>query len=120
MSTTSSATAAVMAREKNVAAEPRETQKDLVTSQQVIYTNYVETSTNMPISEFKAKCLGVVDDIANTGAAITLTKRGQPVARVIPIESVTAPLKDTWAGAVRITGDLVTFDLAADWEAAGQ
>ncbi len=75
----------------------------------------------MPISEFKAKCLGVVDDIASTGAGITLTKRGQPVARVIPIESVTAPLKDTWAGgAVRITGDLVTFDLAADWEAAAQ
>jgi hypothetical protein len=38
---------------------------------------------------------------------------------VIPIESVTAPLKDTWAGAVRITGDLVAFDLASDWEAAG-
>ena len=73
----------------------------------------------MPISEFKAKCLGVVDDIATTGTAITLTKRGQPVARVIPIESVTAPLKDTWAGAVRISGDLVTFDRASDWEAAG-
>ena len=120
MSTTSSATAAVMAREKKVAAEPSVQQKDLVTSHIVIYTKPMESSPNMPISEFKAKCLGVVDDIANTGTAITLTKRGQPVARVIPIESVTAPLKETWAGAVRITGDLVTFDLAADWEAAAQ
>ncbi len=103
-----------------MAAEPQKYEKDLVTSQLVMYNKAMETSTDMPISEFKAKCLGVVDDIAHTGAAITLTKRGQPVARVIPIESVTAPLKDTWAGAVRITGDLVAFDLAADWEGAAQ
>ena len=108
-----------MAKEKNVAAEPLKQQKDLVTSHIVRYTEPMEP-LNMPISEFKAKCLGVVDDIASSGAGITLTKRGQPVARVIPIESVTAPLKDTWAGAVRITGDLVAFDLAADWEAAAQ
>jgi prevent-host-death family protein len=84
-----------------------------------MYNRSVEQSPDMPISEFKAKCLGVVDGIATTGTAITLTKRGQPVARVIPIESVTAPLKDTWSGgAVRISGDLVNFDLAADWETA--
>jgi len=106
-----------MAREKiKLDADP---QKDLVTSQQVIYNERVGQTTDMPISEFKAKCLGVVDDIAATGAAITLTKRGHAVARVVPIESVTAPLKDTWSGgAVRIAGDLIHFDLAGDWEAA--
>ncbi len=75
----------------------------------------------MAISEFKAKCLGVVEDIASTGVAVTLTKRGQPVARVVPIDAVGAPLKGTWAGggSVRITGDIVGFDLTADWEAVG-
>lgn len=82
-----------------------------------MHNAYVEYSIDMPISEFKAKCLGVVDDIAATGAAITLTKRGQAVARVIPIESVTTPLRDTWSGVVRITGDLVNHESSADWDA---
>ena len=111
-----SATGAAMARIKEkVAVEPS---NDLVTGHEVTYYRGVEGSSNMPISEFKAKCLGLVDGIATTGAAITLTKRGHAVARVVPIESVSAPLKDTWAGAVRITGDLINFDLAEDWEAA--
>ena len=104
-----------MAKEKvKQAATP---QKHLVTSQQVIYTNPMEPpSSNMPISEFKAKCLGVVDDIATSGTGITLTKRGQAVARVIPMESVTAPLMGTWAGAVRINSEIVNIDFADEWE----
>ena len=105
-----------MAKEKTKTdADP---QNGLVTSPMVMYTESVEQETDMPISQFKAKCLGLVDDIAATGTAITLTKRGHAVARVIPIESVSAPLKGTWSGAVRITGDLVNFDLADEWEQA--
>ena len=110
----SSATAAVMAKEKvKQAATP---QKHLVTSQQVTYNNPMDTLPAMPISEFKAKCLGVVDDIATTGVPLTLTKRGHAVVRVIPIESVSAPLKSTWADSVRINGDVINFDLSGDWE----
>ena len=36
----------------------------------------------MTMTEFKAKCLRVVDDLGPSG--IVLTKRGRPVARVIP------------------------------------
>ncbi len=98
---------------KKVDATPH---KHLVTSQQVMYTDSMETLPAMPISEFKAKCLGVVDDIATTGIPITLTKRGHAVVRVVPIESVSAPLKGTWADSVRINGDVVNFDLSGDWE----
>ena len=96
-------------------------QNDLVSGQMVGYSGSVETekSEDMAISEFKAKCLGVVEDIASTGIGVTLTKRGLPVARVVPVAAISAPLKGTWAGGgVRITGDLVGFDLTADWEAA--
>ena len=110
----SSGTAAVMAREKK--KEDIVSQKDLVTSQQVMYTGPMDPVPAMPISEFKAKCLGVVDDIATTGVPLTLTKRGHAVVRVIPIESVSAPLKGTWADSVRINGDVVNFDLSGDWE----
>jgi antitoxin (DNA-binding transcriptional repressor) of toxin-antitoxin stability system len=113
MSYSSSRVAEMVRERERVDADPR---KDLVTSQQVIYTDLVKHQTDMPISEFKAKCLGVVDDIATSGVSMTLTKRGHAVARVVPIESVTASLKGTWSGEVRITGDLVNFDLSGDWD----
>lgn len=38
-------------------------------------------------SEFKAKCLALLDDVAATGAELVVTKRGKPVAKVVPFES---------------------------------
>jgi len=38
------------------------------------------------ISEFKSKCLGMVDEVARTGETLVLTKRGREVARVVPVE----------------------------------
>jgi prevent-host-death family protein len=37
-------------------------------------------------SEFKAKCLGLLDRVAISGETIVVTKRGRPVARLCPIE----------------------------------
>ncbi|HSI98154.1 MAG TPA: type II toxin-antitoxin system Phd/YefM family antitoxin [Gaiellaceae bacterium] len=41
-------------------------------------------------SRFKAHCLGLLDEVAETGAEIMITKRGKPVARVVPVEPVTS------------------------------
>ncbi len=38
----------------------------------------------VPAGEFKAKCLSLLDDVAQTGRPILVTKRGKPVAQVIP------------------------------------
>ena len=35
-------------------------------------------------SEFRAKCLALMDEVAETGEEIVITKRGKPVARLIP------------------------------------
>jgi prevent-host-death family protein len=35
-------------------------------------------------SEFKAKCLALIDEVAETGEAIVITKHGRPVVRVEP------------------------------------
>jgi prevent-host-death family protein len=37
-------------------------------------------------SEFKAKCLEILDRVAREGSACVVTKRGRPVAKVVPIE----------------------------------
>jgi prevent-host-death family protein len=37
-------------------------------------------------SEFKAKCLALLDEVAEQRRPLVVTKRGRPVARVVPIE----------------------------------
>lgn len=37
-------------------------------------------------SQFKARCLALLDDVAATGEEIVVTKRGRPVARVVAVE----------------------------------
>ena len=41
-------------------------------------------SIEVAASEFKAKCLALLDRVSETGETIVVTKRGKPVARVIP------------------------------------
>ena len=61
--------------------------------------------------EFKARCLALLDEVAETGDEIVVTKRGKPVAKLTPIESA-KPLE----GSVRILGDIVG-PLDEEWEA---
>lgn len=41
---------------------------------------------HVPASRFKAQCLAMLDEVAATGEALVVTKRGRPVARVVPTE----------------------------------
>lgn len=50
-----------------------------------IYTGHM-TKRTIPASQFKAKCLALLDEVAATGETLVVTKRGKPVARVIPAE----------------------------------
>ena len=67
-------------------------------------------------SEFKAKCLKLMDEVAASGEEIVITKRGRPVARLTP--ALQAP--GTWFGRdrdiIRIHGDL-TEPGDVEWEA---
>jgi len=40
----------------------------------------------IPASEFKAKCLALLDEVSETKETLVVTKRGKPVARVMPAE----------------------------------
>ena len=37
--------------------------------------------------EFKAKCLALLDEVAETGEELVVTKRGKPIARVAPLKA---------------------------------
>jgi prevent-host-death family protein len=70
----------------------------------------------IPVSEFKARCLGLIDSLSREGRSLVITKHGKPVARITPIAERQVRLGETWKGMVRICGDIVHFDLSDDWE----
>jgi len=71
-------------------------------------------------SEFKAKCLRLFQEVAEQGHTLLITKRGRPVARVIPCGERPPSLMGTWKGSVRVRGDIVHFSTAEEWEAAAE
>lgn len=63
----------------------------------------------IPAGEFKAKCLQLMDRVARTREAIVITKRGRPVAKLVPPDEARAPapLFGYMAGAAEVPGNLV-------------
>jgi prevent-host-death family protein len=61
----------------------------------------------MPAGEFKAKCLQVMDDVQATGRGVVITKRGKPVARLLPIEATPPVSFGALAGTITIVGDII-------------
>lgn len=49
----------------------------------------------MAAGEFKAKCLGLIDDVSETGHEVVITKRGEPKAKLVPF---IAPKKKSFIG----------------------
>ncbi len=70
-------------------------------------------------SEFKAKCLSILDEVARTGESVTILKRGRPVARLMPPLTVEAKHPQlTLKGTFEILGDIVEPAVPVeDWEA---
>ncbi len=50
-----------------------------------------EISQNVSASEFKAKCLALLDEVAQTGIPLTITKRGKAIAKVVPLNTTPTP-----------------------------
>jgi prevent-host-death family protein len=72
-------------------------------------------NTTIAASEFKAKCLRLLDEVEE-GAILVITKRGRPVAKVVPVSPPKRTLRGTWKGLLKIRGDIVHFDTGQDWE----
>ena len=63
---------------------------------------------NIAAGLFKAQCLKLMDRVAETNETITVTKRGKPVARLVPVERTPErPLFGYLRGKGEIKGDIV-------------
>jgi len=70
---------------------------------------------SLTVSKFKATCLAVVEEVAKSKKPVIITKRGKPIAELIPYEAEAEPipLKDT----VAFMGDIISPVSTEDWEA---
>ncbi len=70
------------------------------------------------VSKFKAHALAILKGVAETGEGVLVTKRGKPLARVVPWrDAETASRAGKLAGAIAFEEDIVSplvFELAAE------
>lgn len=71
------------------------------------------------ISEFKAKCLSLLEQVCKTKKPIRVTRFGKPIAEVIPPSPVVG--RGKWIGSMKdsieIVGDIISpANEESDWE----
>jgi len=67
-------------------------------------------------SEFKATCLRLMDEVANSGEEIVITKNGRPTARLVPCRKQFRDWFGADRGSIEILGDIIS-PVDAEWEA---
>lgn len=66
-------------------------------------------------AQFKANCLRLMDEVAQQRRSIIITKRGKPVAKLVPVEEEPIDLFGYMAGTAKICGDIISPIEDAGW-----
>jgi len=67
-------------------------------------------------AKFKAQCLSLMDEVERKRKEIVITKRGRPVAKLVPVDQGTNALFGGMRGTGRVTGDIVS-PIGVRWNA---
>jgi prevent-host-death family protein len=73
----------------------------------------------IPAAEFKTNCLKIMDEVEKSHNPVVITKRGRPVAKLVPVEqpgTKRKPLFGYMAGEATLIGDVVNMPKTI-WEA---
>jgi prevent-host-death family protein len=62
----------------------------------------------IPAGAFKARCLAIMDEVQAKRQAVVITKRGKPVAKLVPVEKEKDDIFGFFKGKMKITGDVVS------------
>jgi prevent-host-death family protein len=67
---------------------------------------------------FKTHCLSIVEDVRATRHPIIITKRGRPVAKLVPVDAGRDDFIGRLEGVVKIVGDIESpVEPLESWEA---
>jgi prevent-host-death family protein len=73
-------------------------------------------SEKIPAGKFKAKCLQVIDEVQRLRMPIIITKRGKPVAKLVPLDDHPESFIGSMKGTMEIVGDIMT-PIDVKWDA---
>jgi prevent-host-death family protein len=82
----------------------------------VLNEHLIVQQETIKASEFKAKCLQLMDEVKATGKEIIITKNGEPVSKLVPIKKRPKTLFGAHKKVVKIYGDIIS-PLDEEWEA---
>lgn len=72
----------------------------------------------MPAGIFKARCLRVMENVRRYRSPVVITKKGRPVAKLVPADAPPADVFGCMVGMGRIAGDVeAPVGPATAWEA---
>ncbi len=69
----------------------------------------------LPVSEFKAHCYEVLENVQDHHQSFIISKRGKPIARVVPIEKNDTKLAGSFSSKCDIIGDIIS-SVDITWE----
>jgi prevent-host-death family protein len=67
-------------------------------------------------SEFKAKCLAILDEVERTRQTVVITKRGKPVAELAPHTAPKRNARGILKDELFIVGDIIS-PIDVEWDA---
>ena len=93
----------------------------------------VDSARTIDAAEFEARCLSLIDEVAESGESITITKDGRPMSRLVPCAAQAPspngpPFADPWGadrgkiwiaeGVDIVEGSVLDDDWEEQWERA--
>jgi prevent-host-death family protein len=66
------------------------------------------TMKTIPAGKFKVHCLAIMDEVQAKRQAVVITKRGKPVAKLVPVEQEKDDIFGFYKGKIKVTGDIVS------------
>ena len=86
-------------------------------SRRVDHTCYNVLMKTIPASAFKARCLTLMEDVRSTKRPLVITKRGKPVAKLVPMDDPNEEFIGRLKGVFEVAPDLDS-DRPEAWESA--
>lgn len=77
------------------------------------------TKSKVSTSELKANCSSIIESVARKRSSVVITKRGRPVARLVPVKEKQDSLFGFAGGCISVYGDIIT-PVDVSWEVAGK
>ena len=79
------------------------------------WTHIMTDEKHVAATDFKANCLRLMDEVARQRRPIVITKRGKPIAKLVPVETEAIDLFGRMAGSIKICGDIINPIEDAGW-----